>query len=47
MSDASEAKGLAEELVGSLKPNDIIQFERFGYCRIDKINPFTAYFTHI
>jgi glutamyl-tRNA synthetase len=46
MPDASEAKGLAEETVQDMKPDDIFQFERFGYCRVDQNKPFIAYFTH-
>jgi len=46
MSDASEAIGLAEESVQDLEPDDMFQFERFGYCRVESNKPFTAYFTH-
>ena len=30
------AEGFCEKTVGSIKPGDIIQFERFGFCRFDK-----------
>ena len=46
MPDASELIGLAETSVKSLKPDDMFQFERLGYCRVDQSNPFVAYFTH-
>lgn len=46
MPDASEAVGLAEESVEQMKPDDMFQFERFGYCRVEQIKPFKAYFTH-
>jgi glutamyl-tRNA synthetase len=46
MPDASESIGLAEESVQAMKPDDIFQFERFGYCRVDHVNPFIAYFAH-
>ena len=36
MPDAKITKGLAEALVEDLKTDDIIQFERFGFCRLDK-----------
>jgi len=40
-------KGLGEENLKNLKEGDIIQFERFGFVRIDKINKeIIAYFTH-
>ncbi len=37
MPDATVAKGFAEPAVASLKVDDIIQFERFGFCRLDAI----------
>ncbi len=45
MPDASVAEGVAESACEKLKPNDIIQFERFGFVRVDEINNgLTAYF---
>jgi glutamyl-tRNA synthetase len=45
MSDASVAEGVAESACKRLKPNDMIQFERFGFVRVDEINDgLTAYF---
>jgi len=45
--DASTANGVAEETCKTLSPNEIIQFERFGFARIDKVNKkLTAYFAH-
>ncbi len=29
-------KGIAEPMVERLKENDVIQFARFGFCRLDK-----------
>ena len=46
MPDASEAIGMAEESVSEMNPDDIFQFERFGYCRVEQKKPFMAYFTH-
>ena len=36
MPDKKLIKGIAEPLVGKLKENDVIQFARFGFCRLDK-----------
>ena len=47
MPDASVAKGVAEEACRSLEPNEIIQFQRFGFVRVDSVNEkLTAYFAH-
>jgi len=47
MPDASVAKGFAEEACRALKPNEIIQFQRFGFVRVDGVNEkLTAYFAH-
>lgn len=37
MPDASAVTGIAEAYCKTLKPNSIIQFERFGFVRIDKV----------
>ena len=36
MPDNSIVKGIAEESVNSLEEGDIVQFTRFGFCRLDK-----------
>ncbi len=36
MPDKKLIKGLAEPMVKKLKENDVIQFTRFGFCRLDK-----------
>jgi len=47
MPDATVARGIAEEACRKLKPNDIVQFERFGFARIESINwKLTAYYAH-
>jgi glutamyl-tRNA synthetase len=45
MPDATLAEGVAEGLCKRLKKDDIVQFERFGFVRIDKANDkLTAYY---
>jgi glutamyl-tRNA synthetase len=47
MSNASLIKGVAEDACKKLKPNEIIQFQRFGFVRVDEINQkLKAYFAH-
>jgi glutamyl-tRNA synthetase len=47
MPDATLAEGIAESFCRKLRPNTLIQFERFGFVRIDKVNmKLTAYYTH-
>jgi glutamyl-tRNA synthetase len=47
MPDATIARGIAEETCRQLKPNDIIQFERFGFVRVDSIDwKVTANYAH-
>jgi glutamyl-tRNA synthetase len=44
--DATVVRGLAENQCKLLKVDDIIQFERFGFVRIDNVSPFIAYYSH-
>jgi len=45
MPDATVMEGVAESACRKLKPEDIVQFERFGFVRIDQIDTkLTAYF---
>jgi len=47
MPDASVARGVAEDACKKLRPNEIIQFERFGFVRVDSLNKrLIAYFAH-
>ena len=47
MPDAFTAMGIAEETCRGLSPNEIIQFERFGFVRVDEVNKkLTVYFCH-
>ena len=48
MPDASLKKGLGEPLLKEIKVGDIIQFERFAFCRLDKKekNKLRFYFAH-
>ena len=36
MPDKKLMEGIAEPMAGKLKENDVIQFARFGFCRLDK-----------
>ncbi len=47
MPDATITEGIAEKACKDLKPNDIVQFERFGFVRIDAVDAkITAYYAH-
>jgi glutamyl-tRNA synthetase len=47
MPDATVARGIAENTCRNLKPDDIVQFERFGFVRVDSIDwKLSVYYTH-
>ena len=47
MPDATIIEGKAESACKNLVPDDIAQFERFGFVRVDKINSkLTVYYAH-
>jgi len=47
MPDATTARGVAEDSCRGLKPDVVVQFERFGFVRIDKVDwKLTAYYAH-
>lgn len=47
MPDASVARGVAEEKCKELRMGEVVQFERFGFVRIDAVDEaIVAYFAH-
>jgi glutamyl-tRNA synthetase len=47
MPDANVTEGFAESACKKLKPDTIIQFERFGFTRVDEVNQkMVAYYAH-
>ncbi len=47
MPDASVNEGVAESACKKLKPDDVIQFERFGFVRVDENDAeLTVYYAH-
>ena len=47
MPDATIIEGKVEGACKKLMPNDIVQFERFGFVRVDKVNnSLTVYYAH-
>ena len=47
MQDATVVEGIAESLCKRLKPNAIVQFERYGFVRIDETGEkLAAYYAH-
>jgi glutamyl-tRNA synthetase len=47
MPDASMTKGYAENACKKLKPDTVIQFERFGFVRVNEVNEkIVAYYAH-
>jgi len=46
MPDASRVRGLVEPLCLEEEAGSIVQFERFGFARIDSLNPLVAYYAH-
>ncbi len=46
MNDASVAEGRTEKLVEQLNVDDVLQFERFGFVRVDSKEPLRFYYSH-
>ena len=44
LNDNSILKGICEETINHISHNDVIQFERFGFCRLDQIEDETYNF---
>jgi glutamyl-tRNA synthetase len=46
MPDASVSKGRAEKLAAELDIDAMLQFERFGFVRVDSKEPLRFYYAH-
>ncbi|MCJ7762371.1 hypothetical protein MUP38_02810 [Candidatus Bathyarchaeota archaeon] len=47
MNDNKKIEGVAENACKQLKPSTVIQFERFGFVRVDEVaSKLTAYYAH-
>ncbi len=47
MPNATVIEGIAESACEKLKPNTVIQFERFGFVRVNQVTPkLTVYYAH-
>jgi len=47
MPDATVARGVAEDACRKLKPDDMVQFERFGFVRVDSVDwKLSVFFAH-
>ncbi len=46
MPDSSSIEGLGEVRLKDLNSDDVIQLERFGFCRVDSTDPLTLWYTH-
>jgi glutamyl-tRNA synthetase len=47
MQDSSTIEGFAESACKKLKPDAVIQFERFGFVRVDEVKEkMTVYYAH-
>jgi len=46
MPDAAKIEGVAEDACKKLRVDTVVQFERFGFVRVDKLNSkLTVYYT--
>jgi len=46
MPDKEHVKGIAESTVNKIKESDVVQFARFGFCRLDEKSKLKFWFTH-
>ncbi|MFN3622396.1 MAG: glutamate--tRNA ligase family protein, partial [Nitrososphaerales archaeon] len=46
MESVKEIRGYGESYLTSVDIDEIVQFERFGFVRVDSVSPFIAYFAH-
>jgi hypothetical protein len=46
MPDNKKIKGLCEKGIKSIEQGEIVQFERFGFCRLDDKKKMVFWFTH-
>src|SRR3990172_5730064 len=46
MPDGTEARGLAEAAITQARPGQVVQFERFGFVRLESLGPVRAVFAH-
>ncbi|MBD3155867.1 MAG: hypothetical protein GF368_04385, partial [Candidatus Aenigmarchaeota archaeon] len=46
MNDGTLKKGIAEPDINKVKESEVIQFFRFGFCRLDNDKNLKFYFTH-
>ena len=47
MPDKTVLKGIAEQTIAAAKESEVVQFERFGFCRLDRKGEMHSFwFTH-
>ena len=46
MPDKNVVEGIAEKYISEINEGEVIQFERFGFCRLDDKKEMRFWFTH-
>lgn len=46
MPNATQVRGLVEPGCLEVEVGEVVQFERFGFVRVDRLDPFVAYYSH-